>query len=156
MSEHHDELLDALDEVLARIRRAPRSPRYRQRFLGDIDMPGGPTTIRALRAAELAPSGALSVGDIAAALALDVSTVSRVVEECVRSGLFTRTPGVDDRRRSELNLTREGHRVLAHATKNRRALLAEATVGWEDSHLESLLGLLRDLSVGFERLEADT
>lgn len=117
-------------------------------------MPGGPTTIRALRAVELAPSDALSVGELAAALALDVSTVSRVVDACVRSGLLTRTPDSDDRRRSEVRLTEEGQRVLSHATDNRRALLAEATEGWSDRQLEVLLGLLRELGQGFDRVES--
>lgn len=155
VDQRHDELLDALDEALALIRRVPRRPRYRQRFLGDIDMPGGPTTVRALRAVELAPSGTLSVGDLAAALALDVSTVSRAVEDCVRSGLFTRTPGAVDRRRSELRLTEEGRAMLARATENRRRLLAEATEDWSDHDLEALLALLRDLGSGFDRLEVE-
>lgn len=155
MGQQHDELLDALDAVLAVIRRVPRRPRYRQRFLGDIDMPGGPTTVRALRAVELAPSGTLSVGDLAAGLALDVSTVSRAVEDCVRSGLLTRSPGTVDRRRSELRLTEEGRRVLARATENRRRLLAEATEDWTDHDLEVLLSLLRDLSRSFDRLEVE-
>lgn len=146
------ELLDTLDDALVTVRRASQSLEYRRRLLEGIDIPGGTGTLRVLRAVERSTRDAPSIGEVAASLGLDPSTTSRMVERCVADGLVSREPHPGDRRRSHLKLTDRGRDVLAAATRNRRTLLSEVTADWEHGDLSGLVGLLRTLNEGFDRV----
>ena len=146
-------LLDSLDDALVGVRRLSQRPGYRRRLLAGLDLPGGPGTIRVLRAVERSARSAPSIGEVAAALGLDPSTTSRVVDRCVVGGLLAREPHPGDRRRTHLSLTDAGDELLRAATTNRRALLAEATADWTAPDLKRLVELLRTLNEGFGRLD---
>src|SRR4051794_7687484 len=57
--------------------------------------------------------GAPGLGDVAAALALDLGYVSRLVSGLEREGRLRRVPATDDRRRRVVTLTPAGEALLA-------------------------------------------
>lgn len=57
-------------------------------------------------------SGGCSVGELASALGLDVSTMSRIADGLVRRGLLLRTEDAWDRRRVCFQLTEDGARLV--------------------------------------------
>lgn len=59
-------------------------------------------------------SGGLAVGDLAARLALDISTLSRTVEQLVQAGLASRQADPANRRRQLVRLTAAGAARVAH------------------------------------------
>ena len=56
--------------------------------------------------------GKLTVNEIAVLAVLEQSTASRTIDQMLASGLVTREPGVDDQRRRDVSLTREGEALL--------------------------------------------
>ncbi len=74
---------------------------------------------------ELRRAGEMSLNDLAESLRLDKSTVSRLVDNLVNSGLVARGTDPGDRRCVTLGLTEEGRRVLAGIDKGMDAFFAE-------------------------------
>ncbi len=97
------------------------------------------------RLAECAPA---RLSEVAEALGLDVSTVSRQVRDLVAAGLLTKVPDPADGRAALLGLTPQGAAVLEAVSTSRRAALAVAVAGWSDAER----GALAD---GLTRLAAD-
>lgn len=62
---------------------------------------------------EVEDSGEVSIGELAAALELDASTLSRTVDAMVKSGLLTRREDGENRRRQLVGLSASG-RVKAY------------------------------------------
>lgn len=75
--------------------------------------------LRILVLASTRPS--VNNSDVAQALDVHLSSVSRTCDRLVRSGLLSRQPLPSDRRRVELILTCEGQRLVAEVTARRRA-----------------------------------
>lgn len=73
---------------------------------------------------ELRATDRISLNDLAEALRLDKSTVSRSVDNLVGSGLVVRATDPGDRRCVTLGLTADGHRVLAGIDKGMDAFFA--------------------------------
>jgi DNA-binding MarR family transcriptional regulator len=71
----------------------------------------------------------------------------------VSAGYVRRANSRHDRRRTRLELTASGERLLRRATKVRRELLAEVTEGWSEADLSVLGGLLARLNLELLRLE---
>jgi len=155
MTSDHDALLDALDDALVSVRRVPRRPVYRRRFLGEIEPAGAQGTVRVLRVVERNPDRPPSIAAVAEALVVDPSTASRMVDRCVSNGFLERVPGAEDRRQVQLRLTPAGWELLHRANANRRALLAEVTDGWPAEDLHHLVSRLQALLDGFDRIEAE-
>ena len=82
------------------------------------------------------------VSDIAAALHLDVSTVSRQVSHLVAKGFVERQPDASDGRAHVLALTGPGRELLVDIRERRNAWLAEVTSAWTTSDLDHLDRLL--------------
>ncbi|MCU1432676.1 MAG: Transcriptional regulator, MarR family [Actinotalea sp.] len=148
------DVVDALDDALVAVQRVPRRPGYRRRLLEPLALSGGLGSFRTLRAVERVASDAPTIGEIAEALVVDPSTASRAVERCVADGLLTREAQSTDRRRAHLRLTDAGQEVLAQASRNRRDVLAEVTGEWQEEDVVRLVGQLRALLEGFDRVEA--
>ena len=146
--------LRALDDALIALRRLWLHPARRRRFLAELGEPIELATLRTLRAIDLAGGDEPSVGDVAAALVVDASTASRLVDQAVSGGYVSRRPSPSDRRRSVLELTTEGADVLERATKVRERLLAEVTADWPAEDVATLAALLQRLHHDFERLDA--
>jgi len=143
-----------LDELLAAVRLAVQRPEYRRRLLQGYDVPGGITTLRLLRAVEiLSASGAPSIKDVAARLAVEHSTASRGVDSAVHAGLLNKQPCADDQRRTRLALTPQGSSLLKKTSARRRELLEDITHGWHVEDISRLVELLDALRAGFDRLE---
>lgn len=148
--------LSQLDELVLRFHRVTRRPGYRRRLLAGLTQPAGMGGLRVLRSVErrLEAGEAPSIGDVRADLEVEQSTASRAVTAMVQAGLITRCPSEEDQRRARLDLTEDGRRALARATRNRAEMLAEVTDGWSRDELALLGDLLTRLVAGYDDLEA--
>ncbi len=94
-----------------------------------------------VRVSEQAPA---RLSEVAEAVDLDLSTVSRQVRDLVAAGLVARTPDPADGRAALLSLTERGAAVLHAVSEDRRRVLAEAIGDWTDEERNALAsGLLR-------------
>ncbi len=66
--------------------------------------------------AELAKSGTLDQVTLAAHIAVDVATLGQVAQRLEERGLVAREADTEDRRRKQLALTPDGHRLLRKIT----------------------------------------
>lgn len=123
-----------LDEALLDLRRLWIHPRLLRWFSEQLGVGVELATLRTLRAIEAAGAGA-GVGDLAAILAIDASTASRLVEQAVNDGYVQRRACSQDRRRSKLTLAPKGERLLAQSSRLRSELLGRATLSWSDEEL---------------------
>lgn len=144
-----------LDDLLASVRVALQRPEYRRKLLSGLDVPGGITTLRLLRAVEiLSVDEAPSIRDIATRLAVEHSTASRSVDAAARVGLLTKHACEQDLRRTRLELTAQGRSLLRKTSARRRELLGKVTEGWLSADIDRLVGLLDALRQGFDGLES--
>jgi DNA-binding MarR family transcriptional regulator len=101
---------------------------------------------------ELAHDGPQRLGSIAAAIGLDLSTITsqvRGLERLVwRSARRPRPIGA-----AILSLTSVGRDVLERTSKHRRDRLDKALADWPDRDLAVLAHLLTDLNVSLNRLD---
>ena len=79
------------------------------------------------------PGAAVSVGAVAARLAIDPSTASRLVADALADGLLVATPDPADARRRHLALTAAGRALAADARRYQRDTFAAATADWPDA-----------------------
>lgn len=149
-----DPTLAALDAALLDVRRLVNRPGYRRRLLGPLGRRIELSTVRVLHAVDQSDRPP-SIGEVAATLAIDPSTASRLVEQRVADGLLERSPDPTDRRRAVLRLTDTGRELLDELAASRREMLVEATDGWSGADLQELERLLRALVGAFLVLEAD-
>lgn len=146
-----------LDELLTRLRLAIQRTGYRRRLLMGMDVPGGVSTLRSLRAVELLSArSAPSIRDVATRLAVEHSTASRSVDTAVRAGLLTKRSCQEDLRRTRLELTRAGRSILEQTSERRREVLAEVTRSWRPEDMEMLIQLLDEFCGGLDYLEKST
>jgi DNA-binding MarR family transcriptional regulator len=79
--------------------------------------------------------GASRLSTLAAAVNLDLSTVSRQVPTLERSGWVARTRDPDDARAQLLELTPAGRELLAEVRRSRAEVLARLLPDWSDDDL---------------------
>lgn len=84
----------------------------------------------------------VTVSDVAAALVLDRSTVSRLMGECETDGLVHRVRLNTDARRVGLELTADGQAVIAESMHERGRFLGFVTQGFNEPDLENFVALL--------------
>jgi DNA-binding MarR family transcriptional regulator len=131
----------AIERALVRIARA----------IGRLDLPGraagvslGKEAYWALvRVAELGP---IRSSDLAAALKVDASTVSRQTHKLVAAGLLERTIDQVDGRACLLAVSERGREAMAEAVSFRRAQLAALLNEWSDGDRAQLTTLLDRLA----------
>ena len=144
-----DDLVDALDRSIRRLRRVMLRPIAAQVPVPSLGRPLDVAKIFACDAvAELsAHQDAVTVKDVAALLDLEHSTVSRLLTEAEAEGLLVRAPDPHDRRRTTVALTDLGRDVVVDATLmtrfTTRLLLAEWSRD-DVSGLQQQLGRLAD------------
>jgi DNA-binding MarR family transcriptional regulator len=90
--------------------------------------------------------------DLAVALELDLSTVSRQLHHLEQLGLVTRRPDGDDGRASRISLTPQGRDNLEFVRANRAATLDEVFRDWPADERQHLLTLLDRLLTGLTAL----
>jgi DNA-binding MarR family transcriptional regulator len=143
-----------LDRALLEVRRMVNRPGYRRRLLGPIGRRIELSTVRVLHAVDQVDH-APSIGEVAATLAIDPSTASRLVDQRVAEGLLERSPDPADRRRAVLSITASGHSLLAELATSRRDMLHGITAGWSARDVRTLELLLTRLVDDFRALEDD-
>lgn len=84
----------------------------------------------------------VTVTDVAAAMQLERSTVSRLLGECENEGLITRTPVPGDGRRVGLAITADGECAATGSAILRAQFLQAVTERFCDEDLTALVGLL--------------
>lgn len=102
--------------------------------------------------ARLEASGPLSVGELAEAFGLDVSTVHRQLAAALRAGLVERIQDPDGGAARKHQPTAEGSRRF-HAEMSARAeSFRSVTAGWTDEEVETFVVLMRRFNQGVEAL----
>ena len=92
----------------------------------------------------------IRLSELADAVELDLSTVSRQMSDLVSKGLVTKVPDPHDGRASLLSLSDRGAEVLESVSEARRQVLAEVTGDWSDAERTALaVGLVR-LAAGLQ------
>ena len=142
-----------LDRGLLRLRRLWLQQGRRRRLIDDIGQPIAMSVLRTLFAIHTLNSNTTSVSDVATELEVDASTASRLVESAVANGFALRSPSATDRRKSVLNLTEAGERILHKAQAAREAILEDVTKHWTHQEIELIATLLNRLHDDFERID---
>jgi DNA-binding MarR family transcriptional regulator len=119
---------DALAQLMMTVGR-----RFRARLDGDTIDPSQAALLYTLKC-----RGAMRLSDIADAMKLDASTVSRHVQQLGDREFIERGPDPEDGRASIISLTDEGRSGLKFSFEQRRAILAEALADWNDQDREQL------------------
>ncbi len=143
-----DDLVDALGRGFRRLRHGMVKPP-----LAAIPIPslGRPVDIAKVFAcdvvAELTGSGGqVTVKDVAAALELEQSTVSRLLGEAEADGLVVRGGDPADRRRTTVSLTFLGRQVVADSAAIRRSMMRTVLADWDRADVETLARLMTRLA----------
>jgi DNA-binding MarR family transcriptional regulator len=138
------ELLEAIRAIerALRVQRAPAAP-------GRAVVSAAERPLLACLAEAAAP---LSLGELAACVHRDPSSVSVVVTRLVARGLVEKRPCPDDRRRCLLRATAAGRRAATHAPDAPGTALARALDAWPERRVRTsarlLTGLARRLADG--------
>lgn len=102
--------------------------------------------------ARLEAQGPMSVGELADAFGLDISTVHRQVAAAMKSGLIERIQDQKGGAARQHRPTEEGSRRLAEELTARQAVLRQATQEWSAQDLDDYVRLTRRLNRGIEQL----
>lgn len=94
--------------------------------------------------------GPIRLSELAEAVELDLSTVSRQMRDLVNGGLITKVPDPHDGRSSFLSLSARGAAVLESVSEARREALAEAITEWSDEERTTLAAGLFRLAAGLQ------
>ena len=95
---------------------------------------------------QLASTGPTRLSDLAGALGLDASTVSRHVRALEAAGYLTRTEHPADRRAALLSVSPAGSAACEAAVTRRAARLDTALAGWSATDRQALTTLLDRLA----------
>jgi DNA-binding MarR family transcriptional regulator len=136
-----EELYSGLeDELIAIARRSRRLHRDQARALHpQLDPTALPVVL------VLVQREPLRMSELAEALWLDKSTVTRQVDAVARLGLVERVPDPADARARLVRLTREGRSRVTAVLAEQRQMWTAALTGWNASDLRELTRLLRQL-----------
>jgi DNA-binding MarR family transcriptional regulator len=142
--------LDGIDAALRRLRRFLTKPPGEGVVVCGLEMAYEVAQLDACEAiADLAAEQArVTVKDVAAEMALDHSSVSRLLARAEANGLVERSPDPQDRRRTAVSLTAAGHDAVAVAGRVRLRVLGGIVQDWSDAEL----GLFTEL---FDRLSTE-
>jgi DNA-binding MarR family transcriptional regulator len=107
--------------------------RFRMRINGDTVDPSQAALLHTLKC-----HGAMRLGDIAEAMQLDASTVSRHVQQLGDRGFIDREPDPEDGRARIIALSDAGAQSLKISFEQRRAFITDALADWSDHDREQL------------------
>ena len=138
--------IERLELALVTVVRRAKLPRVHARVTA-----GGPSLDRALYPvlARVADEGPMRLSELADALGVQRSTVSRQIAELERAGLVERHVDPSDGRASMLLVTKRGAADLARLRARWRTLLGEITSDWPAKDVARLGDLLGRLADGF-------
>lgn len=143
-----DALLDGLERAFRRLRRSIVKPRYAQVPVPSSGRPLALAKVHACSAIyDLSCSGtAVTVKDVAVALHLQHSTVSRLLGEVEAEGLLVREVDPADRRRTTVALTDTGAALVHDAAQVRRDRIRAVLEDWPATDVATLVTLLSRLA----------
>ena len=98
----------------------------------------------------LRDTGPLRLSELAAAMHLDISTISRQVHALIAGGFCVASDDPADRRARRLTLTDRGHAELKEIVRQLGTALAETVQSWPDADVDTLTTLLRRLAADLE------
>ena len=127
-------LLDEAGRALFHLGRVLGRPGERHQGAGGAGRAVELSRIMVVQAVEatrqMAPDAEIGVGAVAAHLAIDPSTASRLVAETLADGFLTSNPSPTDARRRCLTLTPAGTALAAAARRHQHATFAAAMRDW--------------------------
>lgn len=139
--------LDDIENVLTRLVRLAHLPRLHERLASEARVSLDRTLYPVLgRLGELGP---VRLSDLAGALGLDLSTISRQITSLEEKSLIERRADPADGRASTVSLTRKGRDVLDRLRAVRRKLLTETLREWSQKDIDQLARLLARLTDSF-------
>jgi len=98
----------------------------------------------------LGERGSLRISEMAQALNLDISTVSRQLKLLEQRGLVEREADASDGRVINVGLTEAGREVLDRLVRARLALMEEALADWEPEDVSRLTDLLARFAIDLQ------
>ncbi len=154
MNRQRIELCERLDKALLKIQRIAVRPEVLE-FVNP-ETYSGPSMAEVMACSFIADfehSDDLSVKDIAAAIGLDHSTVSRLALNMERDGLIVRSQSQSDRRKTTISLTEAGQLVADNANQFRSWMISQLLVDWTEEEITDLTASLnRVLEATSEKL----
>ncbi|MGW2255589.1 MarR family winged helix-turn-helix transcriptional regulator [Kitasatospora sp. NPDC001660] len=84
----------------------------------------------------------ITVGVVAERLAVDPSVASRMVSDCISAGYLVRAASQEDGRRTILQLSVDGHEMLARFRSHQRSAFERITQDWPDDERVEFARLL--------------
>jgi DNA-binding MarR family transcriptional regulator len=140
-----DDAVGRIDDALNTLVRRTQGPRAQEQLSARAGLSLERAAYPLLR--RISEAETVRTSDVATALSVDVSTVSRQVKQLELEGLVARNPDPSDGRASVLALTPAGHEALDRLRQARREVLSEVVAGWpaqERSTLAELICRLAD------------
>ena len=104
-----------------------------------------PTKLRALDA--LAERDGTRIGDLAARLAIDETTATRLVDRLEAMGVAARQRVADDRRATAVALTREGQRIVTRMAAKRKEFFDDVLAALDPDERVELVRLTEKATV---------
>ena len=102
------------------------------------------------------PDGEVMVATVATRLGIDPSRASRLTSEVIRLGLVRRSVSQEDARRTVLELTEGGTRIVQAVRHYKFLILGNFLKGWTDEELAAFIPLLERFSAWSEASEDPT
>jgi DNA-binding MarR family transcriptional regulator len=106
--------------------------------------------------ARLHLAGDCTVSELAAAMGLEVSSMSRRIQSLEAAGLIQREIGATDRRTAHLRLSRQGRIVVERLQAGWRQMLDEVTAGWTEADIATFAVLFGRFADDFETYAASS
>jgi DNA-binding MarR family transcriptional regulator len=145
----HDTLVESVDKMYVSLGRDVQQSRE-EIVKHAIRLTGVDMSYTALLILEqMKDDGTTRMTELAQAVGVTSTTVTRRIQDLEKCGLILRTPDSQDGRASVVNLSKEGRQVADVVGRARFEILRGALEDWSEEDLECLLAL-------FERLRADT
>ena len=98
----------------------------------------------------------ISVTEIANNLSLDKSTVSRTIDGLVNKGFIHREIPLENRRTTQLRLTKEGTKTCTNINWNNDKFISEALKNLDEYELSQFLSLFQKITHNMIRLRDQT
>ena len=156
---HDPGALERLDRALLLARRAVTLPELSSLPLPELDRALDPAkALACLAVADLVkadPDRTVTVKDVAAALALEHSTASRLLSDTAALGLVERGSDPQDRRRTSVTLTATGEHIVQEVSEIRHWALGEVLAQWPEQDVLRFAELIEGFTDALSRnLEA--
>ena len=145
MSDVNDDPIAAIEQGLTGVVRQANLPRAHARFAAAAGVPLLDKSAYFVLG-RIGDEGPMRLSELADALGVEPSTVSRQVSELERAGFVERRTDERDARASRLFLTRSGQRTLANLRRARRELITELVADWTAEERTTLARLLPKLA----------